>query len=67
MPHPWMTLDTDYRDDYVIGIPADVVGEGELSLAIRWYVFPDGPALKAALATGEELGTLRLALGSLGD
>ncbi len=64
MPHPWMTLGRDYRDDYILGIPADAAGEGELSLEIRWYVFPDGPALKAALENGEELEAFRLALGS---
>ena len=62
MPHPWMTLDTDYRDDYLIGIPA-AAGEGELTLEIRWYVFPDGPDLPARLETGEELEAFSLALG----
>ena len=62
MPHPWMTLDTDYRDDYILQIPPDAT-DGELSLAIRWYVFPDGPDLAAALETGEEQEELRLPLG----
>ena len=62
MPHPWMTLDTDYRDDYLIGIPAGA-GEGELTLELRWYVFPDGPDLPARLETGEELEAFSLALG----
>lgn len=61
MPHPWMTLGRDYRDEYLVGIPA--AGEGELTLEIRWYVFPDGPDLPAVLASGEELESLRLGLG----
>ncbi|MCY4062025.1 MAG: hypothetical protein OXG53_06635, partial [Chloroflexi bacterium] len=64
MPHPWMTLDTDYRDEYIIGIPA-AAGEGALALAIRWYVFPDGPDLPALLEAGEEMEVLRLPLGRL--
>lgn len=61
MPHPWMTLDTDYRDEYVIGIPA--AGEGALTLELRWSVFPDGPDLAAELASGEMLDAWRLKLG----
>ena len=62
MPHPWMTLNTDYRDEYIIEVPAGAV-EGELALEIRWYVFPDGPDLSAKMGTGEELEALSLALG----
>ena len=65
MPHPWMTLDTDYRDDYIMRIPTDGESEGELWLELRWYVFPDGPALAADLETGEALEALRLGLGRL--
>ena len=65
LPHPWMALDTDYRDDYVMQIPADAEDSPELELEIRWYVFPDGPDLPALLASGEEMESLRLALGSL--
>ena len=65
MPHPWMTLDTDYRDDYIMEIPAEAAGEGSLSLEIRWYVFPDGPALAAELHTGELVDALRLGLGTV--
>jgi len=64
MPHPWMTLDTDYRDEYIIEIPAEA-GEGALTLEIRWYVFPDGPDLSAELASGETVDALRLPLGRL--
>lgn len=63
MPHPWMTLDTDYRDDYIIRIPPDAAAADELALDIRWYVFPDGPDLPALLETGEALESLRLPLG----
>lgn len=65
MPHPWMALDVDYRDDYVMRIPADAAGTEDLQLEIRWYVFPDGPDLDAALETGEAFEGLRLELGSL--
>ena len=65
MPHPWMRLDTDYQDDYVMPIPADAADTSELQLEIRWYVFPDGPELPAALETGETLEGYRLSLGSL--
>ena len=65
MPHPWMRLDTDYQDDYVMRIPADAADTSELQLEIRWYVFPDGPELPAALETGETLEGWRLSLGSL--
>ena len=67
MPHPWMTLHTNYRDDYIMQIPADAAPTGELSLAIRWYVFPDGPDLLAVTESGEEMESLRLALGSLSN
>ena len=65
MPHPWMTLHTDYRDEYIMQIPADADASGALSLAIRWYVFPDGPDLPAITESGEEMESLRLQLGSL--
>ncbi len=66
MPHPWMTLHINYRDDYVMQIPADAASAPELQLELRWYVFPDGPELAAELETGEQLEALRLPLGSLG-
>ncbi len=66
MPHPWMTLHTDYRDDYIIDVPAEA-GEGELALEIRWTVFPDGPDLSAKMETGEELAALSLALGRVAE
>ena len=65
MPHPWMKLHTDYRDEYIMQIPADAAATTELSLAIRWYVFPDGPDLPASTESGEETESLRLPLGSL--
>lgn len=65
MPHPWMTLDTDYRDEYIIEIPTDAAAAAELALEIRWYVFPDGPELAARLESGAELESLRLQLGRL--
>ena len=65
MPHPWMTLDTDYRDDYIIEIPAAARATDELALEIRWYVFPDGPGLDAVLESGLETEFFGLALGSL--
>lgn len=64
MPHPWMALDTDYRDDYIMRIPADAPAT-ELYLDIDWYVFPDGPDLEAELETGEALESWRLGLGRL--
>ena len=64
-PHPWMTHHTDYRDDYIMEIPAAAVATTDLQLEIRWYVFPDGPGLEAALETGEQLEALRLPLGTL--
>ena len=67
MPHPWMALGVDYRDDYVMEIPAAAAGTADLQLEIRWYVFPEGPALEAVLETGETLAGLRLGLGSVGD
>ena len=54
-PHPWMTLDTDYRDDYLMQIPADAEAASDIYLSIRWYVFPDGPDLPALLDSGQEL------------
>ncbi|MCY3780895.1 MAG: glycosyltransferase family 39 protein [Chloroflexi bacterium] len=65
MPHPWMELDVDYRDDYVMRIPADAKSTAELQLEIRWYVFPDGPELKVVLGSGEVLEGFRLGLGSV--
>ena len=65
MPHPWMTLHTDYRDEYIMQVPAEAAPTSELSLAIRWYVFPDGPDLEAELETGEAMESLRLPLGSV--
>jgi len=65
MPHPWMELDRDYRDDYIMEIPEGVAGTADLQLEIRWYVFPEGPELPAVLETGEEMAGLRLGLGSL--
>ena len=65
MPHPWMRHHTDYRDDYIVEIPADAAATPDLQLEIRWYVFPDGPELEAVLATGERLEALRLPLGSV--
>lgn len=62
-PHPWMRHHTDYRDDYVMEIPAGAADTPDLQLEIRWYVFPDGPALEAVLETGERLEALRLPLG----
>ncbi len=67
MPHPWMALDVDYRDDYLLEIPADAAGAAELWLEIDWYVFPAGPELDVALGTGETAAAWRLALGSLGS
>lgn len=67
MPHPWMTLHTDYRDEYIMQVPADASAAGELALEIRWTVFPDGPDLSAELETGEEQEALSLALGSLAN
>ena len=64
-PHPWMTLDRDYRDDYLMQIPADAEAATEIYLDIRWYVFPDGPDLPAVLESGQELEGFRLALGTL--
>lgn len=66
MPHPWMTLGSDYRDDYVMRIPPAAASAPELWLEIRWEVFPDGPPLPALLASGEEVAALRLPLGSVG-
>ena len=65
MPHPWMTLDTDYRDDYILQVPADAAATDELALEIRWYVFPDGPELAARLESGADLESLKLPLGRL--
>lgn len=65
MPHPWMALDTDYRDDYVMQLPANAAATAGLQLEIRWYVFPDGPNLPALLETGKSLAALRLPLGSV--
>ena len=65
MPHPWMELDKDYRDDYTMQIPDDAAGAAELWLEIRWYVFPDGPELDAVLESGKRLEALRLPLGRL--
>ena len=62
-PHPWMQHHIDYRDDYIMAIPAGVDEATELQLEIRWYVFPDGPALEAELESGERLEALRLPLG----
>ncbi len=64
-PHPWMRHHVDYRDDYILEIPAGAASTPELALEIRWYVFPDGPALEAMQAPGERLEALRLPLGSL--
>ena len=64
-PHPWMTLHTVYSDDYIMEIPASAASAPELQLEIRWYVFPDGPALDALLESGERLEALRLSLGSV--
>ena len=64
-PHPWMQHHTDYRDDYVMEIPAAASATPDLQLEIRWYVFPDGPALDAVLANGERLEALRLPLGGV--
>ncbi len=63
MPHPWMTLGRDYRDEYRLKIPPDAAGE--LALDIRWYVFPAGPELAAELDTGEALASFSLELGAL--
>ena len=65
MPHPWMKHHTDYRDDYVMRIPDDAAGSAEIRLDIRWYVFPDGPALDAVLETGQPTNSLSLPMGSL--
>ena len=59
-PHPWMQLDTDYRDDYIMEVPADAEASTDLRLEVRWYVFPDGPALDAVLESGEELAGFSL-------
>lgn len=64
-PHPWMTLHTVYSDDYIMEIPVGAASTPELQLEIRWYVFPDGPALDALLESGERLEALRLSLGSV--
>ena len=64
-PHPWMRHHIDYRDDYILEIPAHAADTSDLQLEIRWYVFPDGPALEAVLDTGERLEALRLKLGNL--
>ena len=66
-PHPWMQHHVDYRDDYIMAIPADAASTPDLQLEVRWYVFPDGPALDAALDTGERLEALRLPLGRVKD
>ncbi len=65
MPHPWMELDTDYQDDYIMQIPADATATPDLALQIDWYVFPDGPDLPAVLASGEALEFFSLPLGAL--
>ena len=67
MPHPWMSLGETYRDDYIMEIPAEAAGQGELALEIRWYVFPHGPELEAELQTGEMADALRLGLGRFKD
>ncbi len=66
-PHPWMTHHTDYRDDYIMEIPAGAAETPVLQLEIRWYVFPDGPELEAVLASGERMEALRLPLGSVAE
>lgn len=66
-PHPWMTHHTDYRDDYIMQIPVRAAATPDLQLEIRWYVFPDGPALDAVLETGERLEALRLPLGRVAE
>ena len=60
-----MTLDTDYRDDYLMQIPTNAEAATKIYLDIRWYVFPDGPDLPAVLESGQELEGFRLALGTL--
>ena len=65
MPHPWMQLDQDYRDDYILRIPDDAHASDELWLELRWYVFPDGPELMARLENGAALEALRLRLGQI--
>lgn len=64
-PHPWMRHHIDYRDDYVMEIPAGAAATSGLQLEVRWYVFPDGPALDAVPASGERLEALRMQLGRL--
>ena len=66
-PHPWMTLNTDYQDEYIMQIPANAAGTPDLGLEIRWYVFPDGPELDAVLETGEALEAFILSLGTLAE
>ena len=65
MPHPWMQHHTDYQDEYFMRIPPDAAGSEEIYLDIRWYVFPDGPDLKAVLESGREAESLVLPLGTL--
>jgi len=64
MPHPWMTLQQNYRDDYVLEIPA-TARKGELLLEVDWYIFPDGPALDAQFPDGTKRATLQLPLGAI--
>jgi hypothetical protein len=65
MPHPWMRLHTNYRDEYILQLPADATPAAELSLEIRWYVFPDGPDLPAVTESDQEMAHWRLPLGSV--
>ena len=64
-PHPWMQHHINYRDDYIMEIPVGAASTPNLQLEIRWYVFPDGPALDALLESGERVEALRLSLGSV--
>ena len=57
MPHPWMTLDADYQDDYIMQIPDDASGASALQLEIRWYVFPDGTGAECAAGDGRVIGS----------
>ena len=65
MPHPWMQLEQDYRDDYIMQIPDEAPDSDDLWLEIRWYVFPDGPELMARLEDGTEVEAMRLSLGRI--
>ena len=65
-PHPWMTHHTDYRDDYIMGIPPGAASTPDLQLEIRWYVFPDGPDVGGGAGDGRAAGGAAAAAGEIG-